>query len=389
MKLWRIVNKKRIYADASGATPLSARVKKEMLRLIDSFGNPSALHQEAVSAKGELERARTSIAETLFAHSDEIIFTSGGTEANNLAIFGALRGRSGVHAITTAIEHSSVLEPLRALQKEGLELTELPVDSEGKLDLQAVREAIRPNTVFISVQIVNSEIGAIQNIREVAKVIRKSGQKIIFHTDASQAPLWLPLNVEKLGVDLMTLDAQKMMGPKGVGVLFARRAITLTPFIYGGGQEGGRRSGTENVLLAGAFAVVLEDAQKDVEARVNKVTEVRNYLLEEIKKEIPGARLNGPDVSLRAPHNINMYLPGLNGDMAVVAMDAEGVAISTRSACDTDDEAPSHVLQAIGVASEQAKNSIRITLLPGATMGEARRIAKTLSEVYTRYSHRE
>jgi cysteine desulfurase len=389
MKLWSKLKPGRIYADAAASTPLSPAVKAELMRLIELFGNPSALHQEAVAAKNQLEGAREKIATILFAHPEEIIFTSGGTEANNLAIFGALRGKAGAHAITTAIEHSSVLEPLRALQKDGLEVTELPVDAEGKIDLKTFRGAIRPNTVFVSLQMINSEIGTIQNIREVAKAIRKSEQKIILHVDASQAPLWLPLHVERLGLSLLTLDAQKMMGPKGVGVLYAKRGITLTPLIYGGGQEAGRRSGTENVLLAGAMAVALEEAQKDADSRAKEISKVRDYLIEEIKKVIPGAKLHGAGGEDRIPNNINMYLPGLNGDMAVVALDAEGVAISTRSACDIDDEAPSHVLEAIGVSPDHAKESIRITLLPDATRGEARRIAKILSEVYARYSQSE
>jgi cysteine desulfurase len=400
MKLWSNSKTQRVYADAAAATPLSFAVKAEMMRLIDLFANPSALHKEAVAADQELLAAREKIAKTLCAHADEIIFTSGGTEANNLAVFGVLQNylKAGerVHAITSAIEHASVLEPLRALTEMGLMLTELAVDTEGKVDPKKLREAITDETVFVSVQMVNSEIGTVQDIREIAKEVRRTKKErsaedlpLYVHTDASQAPLWLLLNVEKLGVDLMTFDAQKMMGPKGSGVLFVRRSITLSPLIYGGGQEGGRRSGTESVLLAGAFAVALEEAQTGVEKRADVVSKVRNSMIYHTTQRIPGVILNGAKGEGRVANNINIQIPGLNGDMAVVAMDAEGVAISTRSACDTDDEAPSHVLQAIGVASEQAKNSIRITLLPGATMGEARRIAKTLSEVYARYSHRE
>jgi cysteine desulfurase len=391
MKLWS----KRIYADAAAATPLSPSVKRELVRLFELYGNPGALHKEAVAANTELEKARASIAETLGAHAYEIIFAAGGTEANNIAIFGVLKTLlhegEQVHAITSATEHSSILEPLRALVAEGLELTELPVDSQGLVDPKKLREAIKENTVFVSIQMVNSEIGTIQNIRELAKEIRHQkksraeGLPLYFHTDASQAPLWLKLNVEKLGIDLMTLDAQKILGPKGAGVLFARRGTELAPYIYGGGQEGGLRSGTENVAYAGALAIALKEAQYGCEKNIQNISKVRDVLLNEIKKLLPGVSLNGAGGEARVANNINISIPKLNGDMAVIALDAEGVAVSTRSACDTEDEAPSHVLNAIGLSVEDAKNSIRITFLPDATEAQARRIAKNLFEIASRY----
>lgn len=398
MKLWRRNNLERIYADAAASTPISARSLRELIRLLKLYGNPGALHKEAVVAKQELENARQIIAKMIGAHSDEIIFTSGGTESNNLAIFGTLRillnTHGELHAITSSIEHSSVLEPLRVLEREGLYITELPVDSEGVVSHKDLREAITNETVFVSIQMINSEVGTIQNIRELMKEVRhvrkerKNNIPLYFHTDASQAPLWLPIGVEQLGVDFLTLDGQKILGPKGVGVLFARRGVELEPLIYGGGQERGLRSGTENVALAGAFAVVLEDAQKDIDSRVEKVSVLRDALIQEIQKLIPGAEHNGAAGDMRGANNINMYIPNLNGDMAVIGLDAEGVAASTRSACDTDDEAPSHVLAALGIAPERAKNSIRITLLPSATKAEVRRIARVLKEVASRYSQK-
>jgi cysteine desulfurase len=391
MKLWR----KRVYADAAAATPLSRRVRREMRRLMPLYGNPGALHKEAVEAKKELGHARGRVADAIGAHADEIFFTSGGTEANNLALFGALKRllRVGeeVHAITTAIEHSSVLEPLHALENEGLFLTELPVDEHGLVSHKALRESLNEQTVLVSVQIANSEVGTLQHIKELVKEVRharkerESALPLYFHTDASQAPLWLALGVEQLGVDMLTLDAQKMLGPKGVGALFVRRGTRLEPHIYGGGQEQGLRSGTENVVLAGALAVALEDAQKGAEARAQKTAAVRDFLWNEIKKVLPDATLNGPMGNTRIANNLNIAIPRLNGDMAVIALDAQGVAVSTRSACDTDDESPSHVLKALGLSAEQAKNSIRITLLPGATKSEARRIARALAKAAALY----
>jgi cysteine desulfurase len=398
MKSFANFFKKRIYADAAAATPVSSAAQKELVRLLRLYGNPGALHKEAVAAKQELERARENIARVLGAHADEIIFTSGGTEANNLAILGALRGplheRGELNAITSAIEHSSVLEPLRALSDEGLYVTELGVDTAGKVNPKDLREAISDETALVSIQMVNSEIGTIQDIRKIAKEIRHARKgrtnalPLYLHVDASQAPLWLALNVEKLGVDLLTIDAQKILGPQGAGALFARRGVALVPLIYGGGQERGVRSGTENVAFAGALSVALAEAQQNAQDRAERISKVRDFLISEIKKLIPEAELNGAEGVQRVANNINMHIPHLSGDMAVIALDAEGVAASTRSACDTEDEVVSHVLQAIGAGAQRAKNSIRITLLPAAAAGEARQIARILLEVTKRYSQK-
>ncbi|MEK7068422.1 MAG: aminotransferase class V-fold PLP-dependent enzyme, partial [Patescibacteria group bacterium] len=275
----------RIYADAAAATPLSNNAKREIMRLLPLYGNAGALHHEGVEAKKELERARAAVAKSVGAHADEIIFTASGTEANNLAIQGVLRPllreRGELHAITSAVEHQSVLEPLRALEEDGLYTTVVPVDSAGLVDTKMLAESINEQTAFVSIQLVNSEIGTIEPVREIAKAIRQikrsgisrsegktrpsgperpSGRDvalpppIYFHTDASQAPLWLDIKVEKLGVDLMTLDAQKVLGPKGVGCLYIKRGVPIEPLLWGGKQEQGLRGGTENVPLAGAFA---------------------------------------------------------------------------------------------------------------------------------------
>jgi cysteine desulfurase len=388
-----------------------------MQRLQGLFGNPGGLHQEAAAAKKELEAARKRAAKVLGAHADEIIFTSGGTESNNLAIFGVLRSLLHEHgelnAITTPIEHASVLEPLRALEREGLYLTYLSVDSEGVVEPKALHEALNEQTAFVSVQMVNSEVGTVQNIREIAKEIRHvqrsrysadestgslsrgtkergsgvatSSLPLYFHTDASQAPLWLPLNVEKLGVDLLTLDAQKMMGPKSSGLLYARRGTKLEPVLFGGGQERGFRSGTENVVLAGALAQALTDAQKNVETRAKQVSAVRDQLWTMIKSAIPDALVYGPSGYTRVANNVCISVPGLNGQMAVVALNTHGVAASTRSACSTADEESSHVLVALGASEAAAQEAVRLTLLPDVTKREVRRIVRTLYEVANRY----
>ena len=383
--------KKRIYADAAAATPLSARSRDELVRLLGLYGNAGALHKEGVDAKKELEKARKSIADSIGAHADEIVFTASGTEGNNLALHGALRPlllqQGEVHAITCAIEHQSILEPLRALEREGLYTTVLPVDSEGVVSPESLREALNDETALVSIQLVNSEVGTVEPVRELAKALRKSGGKILFHTDASQAPLWVDINVEKLGVDLMTLDGQKVLGPKGIGALYVRRGTHVEPILWGGKQERALRGGTENVPQAGAFAVALADAQSGVEERVKKMTEVRDYCWSEIQKLLPDAILNGPDPSgsTRVANNLSVSVPGLEAEMAVVSLDALGVAASTRSACNIGSDEPSHVIKALGVPKEMAGTAIRLTLLPGVSFSEARRIASALKETADRY----
>lgn len=384
---------KRIYADAAAATPLSRRAQRELLRLLPLFGNAGALHAEAQAAKKEFEHARAMIAKTIGAHPDEIVFTASGTEANNLAIAGVLRPLLRVaqktHAITTAIEHQSILEPLRALIREGLAVEEVGVEHDGVVFPNAIVEALRPDTRFVSVQLVNSEIGAIEPIKEIAKGLKRAGQKIYLHTDASQAPLWVDINVEKLGVDLMTLDAQKVLGPKGVGVLYIKRGTPIEPLLWGGKQESGLRGGTENIPLAGAFAVALADAQKGIASRATKVAKVRDYLWNEITKALPDTVLYGPPAGeRRVANNINIGVPGLAADMAVIAMDALGVAVSTRSACTIGTEEPSHVIVALGTPASLAGTAIRITLLPDISYSHAHRIAAALKETADRYRAR-
>jgi cysteine desulfurase len=391
-----VFTKKRIYADAAAATPLSALARKELERLLNVCGNPGALHTEGVAAKKELEAARKTVADAIGAHADEIVFTGSGTEANNLAIRGVIgavgRTEKNLHAVTTAVEHASVLEVLRALGKDGLETDVVQVDEQGLVDPKHVAESTNADTCLVTVQLVNSEIGTIEPVREIVKELRRNGDhKIYVHTDASQAPLWVDIKVERLGVDLMTLDAQKVLGPKGIGALYIRRGTPLNPLIYGGGQEQGLRSGTENVPLAGAFAMALADAQRGAGDSAASVAAVRDFLWQEIVRLIPDAVLNGPLLSgkvepcLRVANNINVSVPGLEAQMAVISLDSLGVAASTRSACSVGADEPSHVMQAIGVPKELAGTAIRITLLPDATKSDAKRIAQALKETTERY----
>ncbi|HUD02990.1 MAG TPA: cysteine desulfurase family protein [Candidatus Paceibacterota bacterium] len=443
MQFWN--TKKRVYADAAAATPLSTRSKSELVRLLPVYGNSGALHTEALEAKKELDTARKTIADAIGAHADEIIFTASGTEANNLAIQGVLRPLlqtySELNAITSAIEHQSVLQPLAMLEREGLYTSELPVDEYGFISPEQLAEVINDETVFVSIQLVNSEIGTIQPIKEIAKVIRAERKRrglsgygnfsaeklpevaspvarqtpsktsplpLYLHVDASQAPLWISLKVDSLGCDLLTLDAQKIQGPKGVGALYVRRGTTIEPVIWGGVQEHSLRAGTPNVPLAGAFAVALEDAQKEVESRVQKIAEVRDFCFKKIKEFLPDVMVNGPELergpsllseskdgprSLRVANNLNISIPHLEAQMAVIALDAEGVAASTRSACSPGSEEPSHVIKAIlendlgPTAALRAGTAIRITFLPNATKNDALYIAEALKKVAKRYKN--
>ncbi len=344
----------RIYADAAGAMPPHA--------------NPGALHQEGLKAKKELEAARKLVAECIGAHADEIVFVASGTEANNLAATLA-HG----HAITSAIEHASVLEPL---QHSGAEVTKVGVDQNGLLYPSSVTMAITPQTSFASIQLVNSEIGAVQPVREIAKELRRAKQKIYFHTDAAQAAWWLPLSVERLGVDLMTLES----------ALYIRRGTKVLPLLYGGQQERGLRPGTEDVAAAVAFAKALHKAQQGTERRAKGVAAVRDYCWQEIKKLIPEAIVNGPALGeKRAPNNLNISIPGLEAQMAVIALDTLGIAASTRSACDVGQDEPSHVIKALGVPLELAGTAIRLSFLPTFSRRQARRVARALKEVAERY----
>jgi cysteine desulfurase len=380
---------KRLYADAAASTPLSARAKAELVRLLELYGNPGGLHKEAVAAKAALDDARKRVARALECHVEELVFTGSGTEANNLALLGLLRPilreQGEAHVIITTIEHSSVLEPLHALEDDGLYVTALGVNDEGRIDLKELEDAINDQTVLVTIQLVNSEIGTIQDIRAVSKLLKQQGRKIYLHCDASQAPLWQSVVVERLGVDLLTVDGQKVMGPKGVGALYIRKDTPVESVVWGGGQEHGLRAGTENAPLVAAFAVALEDAQKDHADNTKRITEVREHLWQQIQKVIPDAVLNGATGEKRIANNINVSIPGLDAEMGVIAMDALGVAVSTRSACDIGDEEPSHVIRAIGTPVNLQKTAIRITFLPTATKSDADQIVRVLKKVVEKY----
>ncbi len=385
--------KQEVYADAAAATPLCPEVKQRLLELLEVYGNPGALHSMGVQAKAELDRARLEAAQAIGAHADEIIFTASGTEANNLALGGVLDAHAAedVEAITLVTEHPSVLKTLKKYETAGTRVSYVPVGLDGQVDLKNITETITDKTVIVSVALVNSEIGVIQDVRAIAKAIRRArslrsahGKPLYFHIDASQAPLWIKLGVEQLHPDLMTLDGQKILGPKGVGLLYVRRGTLLTPQTLGGGQEKGLRAGTENIPLVGAMARALSLAQGECEQNALRVTALRDLLLGEIKKAIPDVQVNG-SCEARIANNVNISIPGLMGEMAVIALSAKGIFASTRSACSSEDEEVSHVLEALGKTVAQAQSALRFTLLPSVTKRDIRQVVSALQEVCGRY----
>jgi len=370
-----IFKRRRIYLDTAAATPVDSRVVKSMMPYFSKIsGNPSSLHREGVLAGKGLAFARQKISELLKAHSDEIIFTSGGTEGDNLAILGTAHGLLSSHKIakpghiiTSSIEHQAVLEACRMLEKEGWEVSYLPVSVDGLVDLTELEKSLRPETVLVSIIYANNEIGTIQPIREIAKILRDFRKKNndlrlpYFHTDACQAPRFLSLSVEKLGVDLLTINGSKIYGPKGVGCLFVKRNTFLAPILFGGGQERGLRSGTENVAgavgLATALELVLDSQEKDNE----KIRVVQAYFIDQLVS-LANVFINGVVGDNRLPNNINVTFPGVLAEWLVISLDAKGIACSAGSACSTHHRDDSHVIMSLGRDRDYADSTIRFSL---------------------------
>ncbi len=393
---------KRIYLDYASTTPLDPRVGKVMEPFFTKvFGNPSSIHTEGVVAKKALENARTTVARCLEAHAEEIVFTSGGTEANNLALFGVISTfyllpstNFKPHIVTTNIEHSSVLEPLRELERQGrVEVTYVPVEADGIVKAENIVSAIKPNTALVSVMYANNEIGTIQPIRKIGQLlvpIRNSKfilhnspnekQYPVFHSDACQAPVYLRCLVNALGVDLMTLDGHKMYGPKGVGVLYVRRNTSLAPFLLGGGQERGLRSTTENIPAIVGFAEALRVATAEREKETARVGTLRDMLHSNILKNVGMTEVvvNGSmEKGERLPNNLNISLFDVDTEFLTLKLDAKGIVVSTKSSCLTD-EKESYVVVALGGGPKRAASSLRFTLGRNTTTKEVENTAKTL-----------
>jgi cysteine desulfurase len=356
----------RIYLDHAATTPVDPRVVEAMIPYWTEFwGNPSSIYQEAQESRKGLDTARRSVADILGAKPQEIIFTGGGSEADNLAVRGAAMAsrRRGDHIITSQIEHHAVLHTVQQLEREGFVATYLPVDGEGFVDLEALERAVTDRTTVVSIMLANNEVGTIQPIAEITRIVKARNPKAIVHTDAVQAAGALDLNVDGLGVDMLSIAAHKVYGPKGVGALYVRRRTPLQPLILGGSQEKDRRAGTENVAGAVGFAKALSLAYEEFDARNAQSRALRDRLLAEIPARIPYTRVNGPlDPSRRISNNVNVCFQFVEGEAVLLALDMNGVAASSGSACTSGSLEPSHVLTAMGVPDEIARSSLRLTV---------------------------
>ena len=388
--------------DHAATTYLDHRVKRAMENFwMKDFGNPSSIYSEGRKAKRALESARTEIAKIINVRPDEIIFTNGGTESDNLAILGVVaavgratsdgrRTSDKGHIITTKIEHHAVLNPCKVLEKKGWKVTYLDMGQEGIVKPEDVEKALQPDTILVSIMYANNEIGTIQPIAEIGKILKN--HRAVFHTDACQASGYLDLNVSKLGVDLMTVNGSKIYGPKGIGLLYARRparnashsdaggGIKLAPLIYGGEQERGLRPGTENVPAIIGLAEALKIAQKEKSKESKRLTALRDYFIKRLTKEIPKTFLNGHPKK-RLPNNINVSILAAEGEAMVLYLDDYGIACSTGSACTSVSLEPSHVIMALGKSYDYSHGSIRFSLGRRNTKKDIDYVMKILPKV--------
>jgi cysteine desulfurase len=376
-----------IYLDHAASTPTDPRVVEVMLPYFnDSYGNPSAVHPMGCRTSDAVEEARRQVARLINCQADEIILTSGGTEADNLAILGmAAKAAKGTHFITSEIEHHAVLETCHHLEKLGFQVSYLPVDPFGVVSPDAVRDALKPETVLVSIMAANNVIGTLQPIAEIGAICRDQG--VFFHTDAVQLAGHLPIDVERDNIDLLSLSAHKFNGPKGVGALFARREVPLSPIVFGGGQEEGLRSGTENVPGIVGLGLAAEIAAAEMASESARVRSLNRQLVNGILAQIPGASLNGHPEN-RLPNNVNVSIPGVEGEYLTRELGKRGICVSTGSACSSGTNEAPYVLLAIGLERDLANCSIRLSL---GKMNDSESVEQTvtiLSEVCARIRER-
>ncbi|HKL41223.1 MAG TPA: cysteine desulfurase NifS [Clostridia bacterium] len=353
---------KRRYLDYSATTPVKEEVLDSMMPFFSEvYGNASSLHTFGQNANEKLTESREIIAKTIGAKTNEIYFTSGGSESDNWAIKSIAKAHEakGKHIITSKIEHHAVLHTCEALEKEGFEVTYLDVDEDGYVDLDVLKDAIREDTILISIMYINNEIGTIQPVKEIGAIARE--HNIVFHTDAVQALGNVSIDVEELNIDLLSVSAHKIYGPKGIGALYIRRGVKIIPFIDGGAQERKKRAGTENIPAIVGFAKACEIAERDLQAHVEKLSKLRDELIDKILGSIDEVKLNGPRDN-RHPGNVNVAFKYIEGEALLLMLDAVGVAASSGSACTTGALEPSHVLMSIGLGHEIAHGSLRLTI---------------------------
>jgi cysteine desulfurase len=372
---------KRIYLDYSATTPTHSEVVKAMLPYFtDVFGNPSSIHSYGQEAKGAIEEARVKVADLIGARGEEIVFTSGGTEADNFALKGvAFANESkGNHIITSSIEHHAVIETCKFLERRGFLVTCLPVDEYGLVDPGDVKKAITDKTILISVMQANNEMGTIEPIAEIGRIARDAG--IYLHTDAVQTVGHIPVDVNELEVDLLSMSAHKLYGPKGVGALYIRKGTKLIPFMHGGDQERRRRASTENVPGIVGLGRAIELAQQEMGEEAERLTYLRGQLIKGLLERIDHTRLNGHPLK-RLPNNVNVSVDFVEGESMLLNLDLEGICASTGSACSSSSLEPSHVLLALGLSPEQAHGSLRFSLGKWTGEEEIERVLEVLPRI--------
>src|SRR5216683_7561940 len=375
---------KRIYFDHNATTPIAPEVLAAMMPyLTEEYGNASSIHAYGQNARGAVEQARASVAALVGARAADVMFTSGGTESNNHAILGAVAAASGKvkHVITSAIEHVAVLDACRALAKSGVELTILPVDRDGLVNPEDVRSAIRPETVLVTLMLANNEIGTIEPIEEISKIAAEKG--IAFHADAVQAAGKIPIDVEKLRVDLLSISAHKFCGPKGVGALYIRKGTQLEPLLYGGHSERDRRPGTEDVAAIAGMGKAAELARTSMHEESERMRGLRDRLERGLLDRVQHSWVNAVRAP-RVPNTSNLTFPFIEGEAMVIALDLKGIACSTGAACSSGALEPSHVLMALGLAPEDARATLRLSLGYQTTEDEVDFALETIPPVIER-----
>ncbi|QIB69399.1 cysteine desulfurase NifS [Aminipila butyrica] len=372
---------RQVYLDYSATTPVKEDVLKEMIPYFtENFGNPSSLYTIGAASKEAIEKARTQVAKLIHAQEKELFFTSSGTEADNWAVLGAadtLKAK-GNHIITTKIEHHAMLHSCEYLEKHGYEVTYLDVKPDGRVDPEALKAAITDKTILISIMFVNNEIGTVEPIKELAAIAKERG--ILFHTDAVQALGNVPIDVKDLGVDLMSISAHKIYGPKGIGALYIRKGVKLSNFIHGGGQESKKRAGTENLPGIVGFGKAAELAGENLDSHVAKISGLRDYFIDQITSKIENVTVNGSR-EFRHPGNANLTFEFIEGEAMLLYLDLRGIAVSTGSACSSASLSPSHVLSAIGVPVENIHGSLRFTVGDFTTKEDLDYVVTELVEV--------
>lgn len=372
---------KNVYMDYSATTPVKKEVLDAMLPYFsEHFGNPSSLYSIAQESKEALEKARGQVASLIGAKANEVFFTAGGSEADNWALEGvadALKDK-GNHIITTKIEHHAILHTADYLEKHGIDVTYLDVDAEGRVNPVDVEKAITDKTVLISIMMVNNEVGTIEPIKEIAEIAHNHG--ILFHTDAVQALGNVPIDVDNMSIDLMSMSGHKIYGPKGVGALYIRKGTKISNFIHGGAQEMKKRAGTENLAGIVGFGKAAELAKENLESHINRVSELRDYFISEVTSKIPDTIVNG-SMEHRHPGNANISFEYIEGESMLILLDMNGISVSTGSACSSKSLTPSHVLSAMGIPVERIHGTLRFTIGDPTTKEDIDYVIEKLVEI--------